>query len=506
MQNQKPKASGYSEAGASYSKRALKAFRAISSSPNEDINFNNATLRQRGRILYMSTPVAAAAINTTRTKSVGPGLYCKPAIDYKTLGISENEAVKWQMKTEAEFRLWAESKDCDALGVNNFYELEQLALMSWLMSGDVFALLKRYDPTVLQPYTLRIHLIEADRISTPDRAHYPFGPDITNGENENNHNKIYDGVEVNSNGKVVAYYISNNYPNELIDREPQKWTRVEAVGKLTGLPNILQVFNAERPEQYRGVSYLAPIIEVALQERRYTEASLTAAIIQTYLTAWIIINSPNPSDNPLNKEGEDPTPNVADDEQSMGPGNILHLQDGEDVRFGNPNIPVAGFLDFMKTLHTMVGAALEIPYDVLLKEFNASYSASKGALEEASQTITMRRSWFVADFCQPIYEVWLAEAVATGRINAPGFWSDPLLRKAWCGARWDGPSQIHLDPLKEARANEIQVRHAWKSNEQITREKYGGDWNVNKDVVRRENEAFPIVATNDGGTQDNEDE
>lgn len=498
-----PKASGYSEAGASHSKRALKAFNAVSSSPNEDINYNSLTLRQRSRVLYMSTPVAAAAVNTNRTKGVGSGLVCKPSIDYKILGISEEEAVKWQERTEAEFRLWAESKDCDALGVNNFYELEQLALLSWLMSGDVFALFKRYDPTVLQPYTLRVHLIEADRVCTPHASIYPYGEARTDGINENNHNKIFDGVEVDKNGRVVAYHICNTYPMQTT-LEERKWTRIEAVGK-TGLPNILQIFNAERPEQYRGVPYTAPVTEVMLQERRYTEASLTAAIIQTYLTAWIVINSPNPTDNPLRNEGEDPTPNAADDEQSMGPGNILHLQDGEDVKFGNPNIPVTGFLDFMKTLHTMTGAALEIPYDVLLKEFNASYSASKGALEEASQTILMRRSWFVADFCQPIYEVWLAEAVATGRVSAPGFWKDPLLRKAWSGTRWDGPSQIHLDPLKEAKANEIQVKHAWKTNEQVTREKYGGDWSRNKDIVLREQDAFPATFSNDGGANE-EDE
>ena len=45
----RPRAKGYSEAGASITRRALKSFRADSGSPNEDINYNNATLRQRGR-------------------------------------------------------------------------------------------------------------------------------------------------------------------------------------------------------------------------------------------------------------------------------------------------------------------------------------------------------------------------------------------------------------------------------------------------------------------------
>ncbi|RAZ00958.1 phage portal protein, partial [Klebsiella oxytoca] len=68
-------------------------------------------------------------------------------------------------KTEAEFRLWTDHKQsCDAIGMNNFDALQQLALVSWLMSGDVFPIFKRYKPTLACPYSLRIHMVEADRI------------------------------------------------------------------------------------------------------------------------------------------------------------------------------------------------------------------------------------------------------------------------------------------------------------------------------------------------------
>lgn len=129
---------------------------------------------------------------------------------------------------------------------------------------------------------------------------------------------------------------------------------------------------------------------------------------------------------------------------------------------------------------------MELPFDVLIKEFNSSYSAAKGALEEAWEMIKMRRAWFINDFCQPIYEVWLAEAVAAGRIKAPGFWENPLVRAAWCGARWDGPAQTHLDPVREAKANELVVQHGWKTNEQITREYYGSNWDENAAIISQE--------------------
>ncbi len=195
---------------------------------------------------------------------------------------------------------------------------------------------------------------------------------------------------------------------------------------------------------------------------------------------------------------------TGENEYQMGPGTVLHLNPNEKVAFGNPNIPTAGFENFVKTISRMIGADLELPFDVLLKEFNASYSASRGALLEAWESMKMRRAWFVDDFCQPVYEIWLAEAVALGRVKAPGFFDDPLLRAAWCGARWIGPVQGQLDPLKEAKAAVLLINRGIKTHEQVTRELGGGDWEANVEQVKRENELLRQAGCLDFAGQQNE--
>lgn len=498
-------ATGYSDAGASHEKRSLRAFNSISASPVEDIDFNNLTLRQRGRMLYMAAPIAASAINTNCTKIVGRGLRMKCNLNLDILGISPEASKKWCKKTEAEFRLWCENRsNCDALGLNNFFELQHLAVKSWLMSGDVFALLKRSQTTPLNPYSLRLQLIEADRICTPYN-----GGGMLYGYTEGKYKKniVHDGVEVDGDGRVVAYHICSEYPTSGYVSKNGKWTRVEAVGKLTGLPNILHIMDAERPDQYRGVTYLAPVIEMLLQGRRYTESELTAAIIQSYYTAWITTEEDPTSMPNIGQDDEEEDDEEEDyPEPEMGPGNVIHLKNGEKVVLGNPNIPTAGFENFVKAIIKQVGAALEMPYDILIKEFNSSYSASKGALEEAWEVIKKKRTWFVNDFCQPAYEVWLSEAVARGRINAPGFFDNPLIRAAWCGARWDGPAQTHLDPVKEAKANAAEVARGWKTNEQVTREYYGENWEENMRALAEEKKLMKKVGIGFGGQDLEEDE
>lgn len=500
--NIRPMASGYSEAGASQTRRALKGFTATSSSPNEDINWNNYTLRQRGRMLYMSSPVAASAIKTNRTKVVGIGLSLKSSVDAETLGITQEAAKAWQHTVEREFALWAEKKEnCDAIGVSNFYQMQGLALMSWLINGDTFGVIQRKDPTKLNPYTLRVHMVEADRISTPvgENGIPLVGGGPTDGRNRDNGNRIYDGVEVDDHGMIAAYHICNVYPNQMI-RDPvltPSWTRVLAYGRRTGLPNILHVMDSERPDQYRGVTFLAPVIESLLNISRYTQSELMAALIQSFFTAWITTET-NPAQIPMNEVGygpDDDPDNPPDSEVSenpneyeMGPGTVFHLKDGEKINFGNPSVPSAGFEAFFRVICKEIGAALEIPYDTLLKEFNASYSASRAALMEAWEAFRMRRTLLVNMFCQPIYEIWLSEAVATGRVKAPGFFTDPAIRAAYCKAQWLGPVQGQLDPTKEINANLLAISHGIKTHEQVTREYGGGDWVENVERLTVENE------------------
>ncbi len=458
----------------------------MSGSPRDDIDANNRTLRQRARMLYMAAPIATSAIKTNRTNVVGVGLQLKSRVDREILGMDQDVADAWQAKTEREFALWAKRKRaCDATGVNDFAAMQQLALASWLVSGDVFAVVKQYDPTPLMPYSLRIHLIEADRIATPASGGI-FSPMLATTGKAANGNTIYDGVEVNADGMIEAYHIRSNYPLEL-GTASTKWTRVQAYGDRTGLPNILHIMDSERPDQYRGVSYLAQVIEPLLQLRRYTESELTAAVVESFFTAFIRTET-NPSENPFNEVGSS-LPDVSDDpnEYEMGPGQINIMQPGEDVTFADPKRPSSGFDAFVRSISEQIGAALEIPADLLLKAFDASYSASRAALLEAWKAFKMRREWFVTDFCVPIYEIWMAEAVARGRINAPGFFVDPALRTAYLGAEWIGPSQGQLDPVKEITAEILAVGEGFSTREQSTIRLNGGQWDANVDQLAREN-------------------
>lgn len=439
----------------------------------------------------MGSPIATSAIKTSRTNTIGIGLKVNPRPDADVLGMTTEQAAAWTKQTKLEFGIWANRKDaCDATGMNNFYELQQMLFMSWLMSGDVFVLIQHVDRTFLNPYGLRLKAIEADRCATKSPSYIS-----TSGVNPDNGNKVYDGVEIGKDGAPVAYWFRNSHPLEST-MVPTKWIRIEARGAESGLPNVIQIVNTERPDQYRGVSFLAPVIESVLQISRYSNAEVMAAVIEAMHTGFVKTTE-DASEMPFNEigeYGEDGPDRYDPQDYHLGPGEMNVMNPGEDVEFPVPTRPSSGFSTFVEAVATQIGAALEIPKDILMKEFNSSYSASRGALLEAWKSFKMYRTWFINDFCDPVYEIWLSEAVALGRIEAPGFFSDRAMREAWLGTQWIGPSQGQLDPTKEISAEIQACQNGFSTYADSALRINGSDFDSNIDTLIKENARLAEVA------------
>lgn len=470
--------SGYGNYGANRTKKSLIGWMYHGGSAKEDIEDNIDTLRQRSRDAYMGVPIATASLKTLRTNVVAGGLIPAPQIDADFLKLTNEQAQKLQAQIVREFDLWADTPTCDADRIDNFYSLQQLAYLSYLMSGDVIALLPMKEQ-MGQPYGLRIRLLEADRVCSPD-MYDRVVPCEVNGRHVHS---IVQGVETDADGMVVAYWICNRHPlsNDAAAQPGGiQWERVEAYGKTTGRRNVLHIMTRERPGQRRGVPLLAPVLETLKQLGRYTDAEIEAALISALFTVFVkseLTSDEKPLGEVISEEqlidGADPK------SMEMGNGAIVGLAPGEDVKFADPKHPTTGYDAFTDALIKQIGAALEIPPEVLYKQFIASYSAARGALNEFWRSCGMMRDWFIEDFCQPVYEEWFTEAAARGRIYAPGFFSDPAIRKAYTGCVWNGPARTNLNPVQEVEAAEKRVENCFSTAQEETAQMTGGDFTRN---------------------------
>ena len=380
-------AGGYGRHGASGSKSGLRYWHPNSSNADDDIVRNLETLRQRSRDVYMGSAIASGVIKTMRTNIVGSGLMLNAQVDADILGLTQEEARQWEKTTEREWQLWSGGTWCDLERRQNFYQLQSLVVVSALLSGDVFVAL----PLVHRPgcpYDLRVSLIEADRICNPlDKSINP-GVDVLG------------GVEVNRSGQTVAYYVANRNPGSIANTTQDNcltWTRVEAFGKKTGRPNILQVFgDIERPSQRRGLPILAPVLREIKQLADYAQSEVNAAAISSKFTVYVKSKEERTLNLPPSMGGYSQPPEAAEKDPrdyQIGDGAVVFLDPDEELQFADPKRPNAAFGEFVKSVCRQIGAALEIPYEVLIKEFTSSYSASRGALLEAWKMFRMRREW-----------------------------------------------------------------------------------------------------------------
>jgi lambda family phage portal protein len=427
-------------------------------------------LRDRSRDLVRNAPLATGALAGVVTNVVGTGLALQSRVDREVLGMSEEQAAKWQKETEREFNLWFESTACDATRTLNGYELQALVLRSMLESGDVFVTTPMRKLAGM-PYELTLQVFEADQVSNPNHA---MDTDTLAG-----------GVELDGFRAPVAYHFQRSHPGSL-HRINLAWDRVPAFGAKTGRRQVIHLYNKLRPGQTRGVPYLAPVIETLKTLSTYVEYELMATVVASMFT--VFVESERGGLDPADPSGiaQETGAKGSDKDVKLGSGAIVDMNPGEKITIANPGRPNQAFDAFVDALCGFVGLALELPKEVLLKHFTASYSASRGALLEAWKFFRGRRACVGCGFCDPVYETWLDEAVAKGRRPAPGYFTDPAIRLAYLGAEWVGDGPISVDPVKDVTAADLRVRLGISNRQKESALYDGGDWEKNHEQLARE--------------------
>jgi lambda family phage portal protein len=449
--------------GASHSKRGVKEWTPGGGDADTDILDNLPDLRERSRDLVRNNPLAAGAIKTKVTNVVGTGLRLQSRIDRDILNLSEDQADAWEKTTEREWRLYWESQNCDITRTQNGHGLTRMVYQQAKENGDVFVLLPE-KPVQGFPYSRRLQVIEADR--------------VTNKDNAQDTEKLAGGIQKDGSGAPVAYHVLDQHPGNLAMLQNSSWTIVPAYGKQTGIRNIIHLYTRTRPGQSRGVPDLAAVIEPLKQLGRYTEAEIMAAVISGMFTVFIK-SGDGGTEFDYSKLGTETGHTASDKDIKLGNGMIVSLDPGEEVHDSNPGRPNTAFDPFVQSVLRQIGVALEIPFEILIKHFTASYSAARAALLEMWKFVLSERRWLCDSFLKPVYEVWMYEAVVSGRISAPGFLSDAAIRAAYLGADFVGPSKGQIDELKEVKAARERLGAGLSTLAQETAELTGGDWERN---------------------------
>lgn len=449
---------------ANYNNKNTRGWNLTGGSGDTDTLADLPTLRRQSRDLIRNEALPSGAIGTMVTGVVGQGVIPQARLDHEFLGISEEEAAKWEKMAERIFRHVANKPTFDSEGRLNFWQQQRLVYRSKLESGDVFVL-RRYIPRPGKALGIAVQLVEADRVATPlDMMHDP---------------KIRAGIQLDGNGAPDKFWVMQRHPSEMMLGTAQfsatgvqsyysaYFTDLPAHDK-NGDPLVLMVCNRLRPGQTRGVPHLAPVIEMFKQLARYSEAEVTAAVISGMFAVFVTTPQAGSPAGPIppgmlpgqiamsNLPGQVALPPNAlpqgNKALTMQSGMIVDLLPGETIEVAQASRPNTAFEPFINAVLSQIGTSLGLPREVMLKQYNTSYSAARAAIMDAYRQFLIERDDLITQFCQPVWNWVITEAVARGMLDASGFFDDPIRREAFLSVEWIGAPAPQIDPMKEAAA------------------------------------------------------
>lgn len=162
-------------------------------------------------------------------------------------------------------------------------------------------------------------------------------------------------------------------------------------------------------------------------------------------------------------------------------------EDAESFDTKRPNLSYALFHDaLLEEISTSVG----VPLEVVKVKFGQSYSAMRGIMQVFWNQVFGWRYDQASDFDNIIYETAMAEWVGAGVIEADGFETSELLRRAWLNCEWTGITMPSMNPTDDAKAADLRIAAGLTTREREAILHNGSDYEENVARLALENEVL----------------
>lgn len=425
---------------------ALSQWNPLAASADADLLPDLATLMARSRDLARNNGLMSGGMQTLRDNIVGATLRLSAVPDYRLLGWTRDQAHDWGNDTEAQFRSWADSAECDAARTLNLLGLTLQALGGAMLNGDAVAL-PMWLPRAGQQWNTRLMLVESDRLQTPLALRH--------------RDDIRGGIEYDDYGAPVAYYILKHHPGDWLSvrAASQDYERIPAYTPW-GRKRVLHLHDKERTGQSRGKPIVAGVMREFHMAGKYASNELQASLANSLVAAFLESDlDPNSAAELFGQEPRDAWRASVKEARTMRKlegAAVIPLPAGARLSSFTPGRPNQAFEAFMLASLRHIAAGMNLPYELLLKDFSkTNYSSARAALLEAWRYFNGRRRWLTDYWLREIYDLWLEEAVNAGRVPAPDFYAK---RYAYARARFIFGGRGWVDPVKDAQAAEIRMR------------------------------------------------
>lgn len=394
--------------------------------PDRAIYNNIATARSRAQEHERGDDMTRRFLTVMEMKVVGENGYTyQPTIGDFVAGKFVKDEMANRLLREA-YKAAGRAGQYDVTGTMTRVEGQQMALRRLLVDGEV---IKRYHPGWGNRSRFAVEFIDPARLDH-----------MLNQEPGKDTNRITMGVELDANGAPVAYHF---LPEARGVWEAQAWTgphvRVEA-------RYIRHVFVKERPNQRRGITWLAP---TALR-KHLLDGMEKAYVVACRVGASKMGFFRSEKGEEFEGEGVDANGNTIMD---ASPGSFEQLPDGVSLEKWDPAMP-EGIPEAVKCLKQGISSGMGLSYHTLANDLEGvSFSSMRSGELTDRDFYALWQGRMIDQDTDPEFDAWLEMLLLAGAVNLPASKLEKFRSREFWGRSW-----MWVDPLKQHLAQLAQYQ------------------------------------------------
>jgi lambda family phage portal protein len=417
--------------------RLTADWQATTVSINQELRGDLDRLRARCRQLINNNDYARKFRLMVQSNIVGPGgirLQARVADGPDRPDRLANQAIE---------AAWAEwSAACDVTGRQSLRDLCE-TLVGQLPSDGEFLVRIVRGPQAGNRFGFALQAIDVDRIDTTYTV-----------ARAGQQNAVVMGVEIDEFHRPQAVWIFEAHPNDGAASNRQR----------IRLPigEVLHVLRVERPEQARGVPWMAPGVLSLHRLGKFSLATLLAA--ENGANHFGFFQTP---------DGQSPIGAVDGEGESITvtqPGTYDVLPPGVTFQAHESRYPDQVVGPFVKHHLQRIASGWGIAYHSLANDLEGVNFSSirSGTLEERDRWAA-DQEWFIATFMEPVFQAWLQWCLMKSLIvmpngsALPAAKADKFRAHQWQARRWDW-----VDPKADTEANILKVKAGLMSPQDLS--------------------------------------
>lgn len=406
---------------------------------DQEMRYELKTVRSRARDLYNNNDYAKKFVRIIQNNVNGPNGFRLQMKIKDGFGKDARLDEVANRKIEEAWKEWSKSDYCTVSKKLTLRAVNDLCLTHIARDGEVFIRILKTD----NKFNFALEIIEPDHID--DKLYV---------DHLKNDKYIHMGIEHDKWGKPTHYYVKKNKRLESGYANLSNYERVPA-------EKIIHLYEPDRADQSRGISWMVQSMIAMKMLDGYEEAALINARVSAAKMGFFTSEI---GTEEYTGDSEDESGNRL---TTVSPGKFEELPAGMSFTPWNPSFPSDQHSEFVKRNLMRIASGLGVSYNTFANDLESvNYSSIRSGLLEERELWKRIQKWYIEQFLNKIFEVWLERSLLAGAIDLPYGKYEKFNQPTWLPRRWDW-----VDPLKDVQAKKEEIALKINSRKRIAAEK-----------------------------------